>query len=348
MSTIADLLRLRLGGHARMARRAPWWWLAIAALISIILWQLTERWLRTAPHPQVSILINSARTALSAQQEIARAKERLGLLQSIQADPNRTGLIGTDWSEITTTIGDLPAKRTVTNPDLAAAIARILFSLNAPPGAAVGLVLSGSFVGANVAAIAAVEAAGLRPIIVSSLSASMYGASDPVLTWLDMEAMVRQAGIWQARSAAVVLGGESAAGDGLDALGRAMLEAAVRRNGHSLTTTAGFAELKQQVHAELAKSAPDGIVALLNSGGSVLGIGTCVDAYRLPSGVLRGRFPCRSGIPGLIHDFAGRGTPVIHLLNIKRLALDWGLPFDPVPLPTIGKNARIYSRMSLP
>jgi poly-gamma-glutamate system protein len=349
MST-ANNLRLRLGfrGRTWVAVRASWWRMSIAAVVSVILWQLAEQLVRTAPHPQVAVLINSARTALTAQQEIARTKERMGLLQPMHVDPNRSGLIGPDWSEITTTIGDLPAKRTVTNPDLAAAIARILLSLNPPRGAAVGLVLSGSFVGANVSAIAAVEAAGLQPVIVSSLGASMYGATDPAFTWLDMEAAVRKAGIWQARSAAVVLGGESAAAGGLDEVGREMLQAAVRRNGHDPIRALDFDGLKREVHTELAKAAPSGFVALVNSGGSVLGMGTCLDAYRLPSGVLRGTFPCRSGITGLIHDLAARGVPVINLLNIKRLALDWGLPFDPVPVPAIGGNTRIYMRMSFP
>jgi len=340
--------RLGLRGRTWVAARASLWWLSIAAVVSVILWLLAERLVRTAPHPQVAVLIDSARTALTAQQEIARAKERMGLLQPVHVDPNRTGLIGPDWSEITTTIGDLPAKRTVSNPDLAAAIARIVLSLNPPRGAAVGLVLSGSFVGANVAAIAAVEAVGLQPVIVSSLGASMYGANDPAFTWLDMEAVVRKAGIWQARSAAVALGGESAAAGGLDEAGRDMLQAALRRNGHDPITAPDFDRLKLQVQTELAKAAPGGFVALVNSGGSVLGMGTCVDAYRLPSGVLRGTLPCRSGVTGLIHDLAARGVPVIHLLNIKRLALDWGLPFDPVPLPATGQNTRIYTRLPFP
>ena len=48
-----------------------------------------------------------------------------------------------------------------------------------------------------------------------------------------------------------------------------------------------------------------------------------------------------------MHDFAARNVPVLHLLNIKRLALDWGLPFDPVPLPTIGESKRVYGRLPL-
>jgi hypothetical protein len=49
-----------------------------------------------------------------------------------------------------------------------------------------------------------------------------------------------------------------------------------------------------------------------------------------------------------VQDFAGRGTPVLHILNVRRLAVDWGLPFDPVPLPAIGDNARIYGRLAFP
>ena len=328
----------------RVSRRA----LIVAAGLSVGCWQAVEHLVRASPHRHMPTLLAAARAAHSAQQEIARTKEQMGLLQASAADPNRTGLIGPGWSEITTTIGDLPAKRTATNPDLAATIARILLSFAPAPGSAVGLVLSGSFVGANVAAIAAVEALGLRPVIVSSLGASMYGATDPALTWLDMEAVVRRAGIWQARSAAVVLGGGRAAAGGLDETGRDLLIAAARRNGYAPIEGRDFGDLKVKVYAALTDAAPQGLAALVNSGGSVVGMGTCLDAYRLPSGVLTRKFPCQSGISGLVHDFAASGVPVINLLNIKRLALDWGLPFDPVPLPTIGDNLQVYRRVAFP
>jgi poly-gamma-glutamate system protein len=124
-----------------------------------------------------------------------------------------------------------------------------------------------------------------------------------------------------------------------------MLVAAAQRNGYRPIEEPDFKELKRRVYAALAEAAPEGLIALINSGGAVLGMGTCLDAYRLPSGILKGKFPCQSGVPGLVHDLAGRGIPVINILNVKRLALDWGLPFDPVPLPTIGENPRVYRRM---
>jgi poly-gamma-glutamate system protein len=36
---------------------------------------------------------------------------------------------------------------------------------------------------------------------------------------------------------------------------------------------------------------------------------------------------------GLLFEFAARGVPVIHLLHVRGLAKDNGLPYDPVPLP---------------
>lgn len=118
-------------------------WLTLSAVLSVGFWLAVEQMVLATPHPRQSVLVAAANNALAAQQEIARAKARAGLLQNATLDPNRTGLIGPDWSEITTTIGDLPAKRTVTNPDLAAAIARLLMSQRPASGAAVGLVLSG-------------------------------------------------------------------------------------------------------------------------------------------------------------------------------------------------------------
>ena len=123
-----------------------------------------------------------------------KAKETLQLMQPPDLDPNRTGMIGPDWSETTTTIGEVQAKRTTTNPDLAAAIARVLIGLQPKPGAAVAIVASSSFPGANIAAIAAVETLGLKPVIISSLGSSMFGANDPEFGWLDMEAVIARSG----------------------------------------------------------------------------------------------------------------------------------------------------------
>lgn len=299
------------------------------------------------PHARADAMRNAALTAKRAQAEIAKAKEALQLMQPPDLDPNRTGMIGPDWSETTTTIGEVQAKRTTTNPDLAAAIARFFIGLQPKPGAAVAIVASSSFPGANIAAIAAVETLGLKPVIISSLGSSMFGANDPEFGWLDMEAVIARSGILRARTGAVVLGGESATAESLTGTGREMLTRAAQRNGYQPIVASDFAALKRPMIAAIDDAAPEGVIALINVGGSVLGIGTCLDAYGLPSGIITRKLPCDRGVPGLVHDFAARNVPVLHLLNIKRLALDWGLPFDPVPLPTIGESKRVYGRLPL-
>jgi poly-gamma-glutamate system protein len=329
------------------SRRPTRVWMIALAVASIAVWQGVEHLVANIPHAKSEQLHSAARLAQAAQAEIAQAKQSLQLMQPADVDPNRTGLIGLDWSETTTTIGDVQAKRTVTNSDLAAAIARILLNLDLPAGAAVAIVASGSFPGANIAAISAVESLGLKPVIVSSLGSSMFGANDPEFGWLDMESAVRRAGVWHARTTAVVLGGEGATAESLTGTGRDMLIRAARRNDFEPIVAADLAELKRGVMKAMSDAAPEGPVALINVGGPVLGIGTCLDAYGLPSGLIRKKLPCDRGVTGLVHDFAARNVPVLHILHIKRLALDWGLPYDPVPLPPIGANPRIYGRLPL-
>ena len=195
--------------------------------------------------------------------------------------------------------------------------------------------------------IAAVEALGLKPVVVSSLGSSMFGANDPEFGWLDMESTVRDTGVWRVRTAAVVLGGESATAESLSGTGRDMLLRAAHRNGYEPIVANDLAELKRSVLKTVNDAAPEGLTAVINVGGSVLGIGTCLDAYGIASGIITRKIPCDRGVSGLVHDFAARNVPVLHLLYIKRLALDWGLPYDPVPLPDIGENKRIYGRMPL-
>jgi poly-gamma-glutamate system protein len=331
---------------AAAARSARPYWLIAFACVSIVAWQGIEQLAARWPHAKAEQLRAAARMAKAAQASIAYAKEKLQLMQAADVDPNRTGLIGPDWSETTTTIGEVQAKRTATNPDFAAAIARILLGLKPQPGAAVGIIASGSFPGANIAAISAVESLGLKPVIVSSLGSSMFGATDPEFGWLDMEAAIRSAGAWRARTAAVVLGGESATAESLSATGREMLLRAARRNGYEPIVASDLTELKLSVSKVINDAAPDGLFAVINVGGSVLGIGTCLDAYGIPSGIITRKLPCDRGVTGLVHDFAARNVPVLHLLYVKRLALDWGLPYDPKPLPDVGENKR-YGRVPL-
>ncbi len=129
------------------------------------------------------------------------------------ADPNRTGLIGLEFSPLTTTRGLLPAKRTTTNPEMAALIVHLLKEAGAREGDPVAVGASGSFPGLILATLSATKAMELRPLIIYSLGTSQWGANNPEFHWLQMESCLREAGLFDFSPIAVSLGGERDIGE---------------------------------------------------------------------------------------------------------------------------------------
>jgi hypothetical protein len=74
----------------------------------------------------------------------------------------------------------------------------------------------------------------------------------------------------------------------------------------------------------------------------MLALGNCLELAGLVSGVNRHGIDCVAGEPGLVSRWSHLGVPVLHVINMKFLALDLGLPYDPMPLPTPGNNRRVY------
>lgn len=344
---------MRAAGPIRYAdhqplMRTPWLALAVAATVSLATWQAAEAMLGRFTHPAHGAMIRAAHTMQAATQVARTQRALLGLDQPAQFDPNRTGLIGSEYTDITTSLGDPAAKRTATNPDLAAALARRIADLGLAPGSPVFVLVSGSFIGGNIAAIAAVEAMGHRPIMIASLGASMHGATDPSLTWLDIEAELHHQGIIGVRSLATLIGGGSAQGGGLSDEGVAALRAAAARNQVPIIDNADVATLVNRVMDRVDGEIGGRPALLINSGGSVTALGTCTDGHTIPPMVIGATIPCQDGTPGIIVREARRGTPVLHLLNMRGLAVDWGLPYDPIPLPLVGNNRAVYGMPSQP
>jgi len=318
-------------------------WLGAAAMVAVMAWFAVESLARRAIHPQFSQMLSAARTMQEASLVLRSQKEALDLLQPSEIDPNRTGMIGSEFTGLTTTLGDLPAKRTATNPDLAALLVKQLAGLDLPQGAPVVLVISGSFVGADVAAIAAVEALGLRPVLIASLGASMWGANDPAFNLLDMLVLLRARGVIKTGVEAAVIGGESAIGVGMEPQIISALRASASRAGTTIIDARPLHALIDALLARLSQSLEKGQqpAAIINVGGALVGLGTCHNANETPPGLIRVG-ACQSGTPGLVFRLAQTGAPVLNVINMRWLAIEAGLPFDPQPLPAPGNNPAIY------
>jgi poly-gamma-glutamate system protein len=289
--------------------------------------------------PLLSRKIAAAELMRSAMAAIREERIRLGLPIDPAIDPNRTGIIGSDYTDLTTTLGSLFSKRTSTNPNFAGAVLEMLHEAGVKPGGSVAVSFSGSFPALNVAVLAAVHALEVKPIVISSIGASMYGANEPRLTWLDMERVLRERGILPYASSAAALGGVVETEGGLDHTGISVGLRAIERCGIPYLDEHGEKTLEKDIENRMAIYAralggrrPD---AFINVGGSLISLGACPEAAMMHSGFVRRSPSCSGPKRGIIFRMNERGVPVIHLLNIKRLARQYGLPIDPIPLPAV-------------
>ena len=166
---------------------------AVASVEASRLWQAD---------PLLAKKVAAARVMQQGMEAVRLEKARVGLAPDPDDDPRGSGMIGERMTDLTTTVGSLPSKRTSTRPEFAAAAVEMLVEAGAREGDRVAVSFSGSFPALNVAVLSAVKALGLRPVVISSVGASMYGANQPGMTWLDMEAVLARDGILPYRSAA--------------------------------------------------------------------------------------------------------------------------------------------------
>jgi poly-gamma-glutamate system protein len=285
--------------------------------------------------------VNAARLMERSLVSIKRLRNARGLAIDRTLDPNGTGIIGDEFTPLTTSLGEVEAKRTSTNPAFAAVMVDYFLRAGLRPGDVVAIGASGSFPALLLAALCAARVLELRPIVIYSVGASMYGANLPGFTFVDMLAQLRADGLLPYRVAAVSPGGDADAGGGVlfDGQG-ATLAAETRRSGLPIVAGASLAEritARLRIYDEAGGGRP--IRCFVNIGGSAASFGDTEASLSLPNGLSLPPPPApSSSTRGVVFEFAARGVPIVHLLHVKGLARDNRLPFDPVPLPPVGEG----------
>jgi len=285
--------------------------------------------------------MEAARVMARSLESIRRLRLSKGLSIDPVLDPNRTGIVGDEFSPLTTSVGDVEAKRTAANPAFAALLVRLLDQANLSRGDVVAVGGSGSFPALVLATLCAARALELEPVVIYSVGASMYGANIPGFTFPDMLEALRADGILPYRLAAVSPGGRGDGGSGVlfDEDGTTLLDE-TRRLGLPVVGGSSLAErirARLRIFEDTAGTRP--IRCFVNIGGASANFGAGEESLKLPNGLVR-KAPAipASATRGLAFEFLSRGIPVIHLLHVKGLARDHGLPFDPVPFPPIGEG----------
>lgn len=249
-------------------------------------------------------------------------------------------ITGPEYTLITTSLAPPAAKRLSRHPDFAAVAVQWLRDAGIGGGDRVAVNLSGSFPALNIAVLAAVRAVGAEPVIVSSVGASTWGATDPEFTWLDMERQLNRAGLWSWHSTAASPGGVGDRGGGLQPEGKELVLAAIRRNQTPLLASSTLRQAIEQ-RLELYRGS-EGVLppVLINVGGGHVIFGESGHRSPLPEGLNFGYHPLLSAHDGLAAAFLQSNRPVIHFLNIAQIAAQYGIRPDTLP----GASGAFYSR----
>ena len=316
--------------------------LAVTGLAATGLVLLFPSWFRIAPAGAARVtLARNAPGGLDARAnaagEVMRRAE--ALIRAAKADSavsadssgDLSGLIGGEWTPLVTTLGTLESKRTATDPRWAAVLTRRLSAEGIRRGDLIAAGFSGSFPGLNLAVMAAARELGADLVAVSSVTASTWGANQPGFTWPEIECHVVRAGLLPRASAAVTAGGDDDSGSGLEPDAKA-LAAQIRDQAASCLGAAPLrsSDFRDAVGRRLAlyRRAAGGrpIALYINVGGTAASLGRSPTVLRLRSGFVPAVSFDRSEDRGVMARFAEQHVSVLTLLNVRDLALRWGIP----------------------
>lgn len=306
---------------------------------------LTEMCKTKIPTPYYQLQLQAAQLMREATKAIKEGREAKGIPIDEQLDPNRTGLIGEEFTQLTTTLGNLSAKRTSTNPDFAALMVKYFYEANLKPGDVIAIGSSGSFPALILATLSACQVMQITPITIYALGASEYGATIPEFTFLDMLEILNKKNILNFRLAAISMGGNQDQAEGMfypDS--KKIIKHIAEQSGITFINKGSLRDnILERLKIYQENSGGKPINLFVNIGGASANFGNTLNSITFPNGLVQGNID----IPdhpekGLIFEFLEMGTPVVHLLNIRDLAIKNGLPVDPVPLPKIGQSAIFF------
>ncbi len=273
-------------------------------------------------------------------------------------DPGHTGLIGPEWSELATTIGDPEAKRSTINPNFAALIVHLLKEAGVKRGDTIAIGSSGSFPALLIASLSAAKAMKVYPVVIFSFGSSSFGASNPDFNIWDMYRLLLENHVTDIWPVAASFGGEDDTGSEFEPALTDRLRSSLREAGIPLISETDlrknvaireqyyFADFRPtDVSFENFTDEPPpplihhSIKAFINSGGGYANLGSSPAVLSLKPGLVNNARIPEPAEQGMIHEMLIRHIPVIHLLYIKGLARKYNLPWDPVLQPAITRQS---------
>jgi len=314
--------------------------LIILFLISILLFVWVNNSRMFIKEKYYSEKMEAAQLMKQATDALSEYRTFCGAYCDPENDPNESGIIGLKETPITTDRGSLEGKLTSLNPNFAAVMVSVFKKAKLKEGDRIAISSTSSYPAINIAVYAAAKVLGLKVVSINSVGASMFGATDPEFTWLDMESYLYEKGIFAYKTKAASIGGGRDLGRGLNVLGRDMILKAIERNDVRLVRENDLdGNINRKM--EIYKSNYKKYDAYINIGGGLSSIGSSINGRLITDGYHRNIHNNNIPRKGTMFEFAENGTPVIHLADISGIARKYELPQAPVPVPEVGVG-RMY------
>ena len=310
------------------------------ALLLIITYALTITTTDKKLNRNYDLQIEAANKSKEAMNAIKIRKEELGIELS-KEDKYESGMLGPLHTQIQTTEGDPVAKRTSTNPNFAAVYIEMFRKAGLKAGDEIAIITSGSFPALNIQATIASQVYGLKTITMTGIGASSYGATDVNFTYFDIAQYLYQLGYYENNIDYVSFGGDNDDGFEFPSDVKTNIRTRIDASGVKLIEESDFEKNIQLRIKYIYEKCPN-VKLLLNVGGSLVSMGsgyTNAVKYRglvMPNYMGLNVSSTDSKHKGLMEIFLEKGLPIIQMLNISKIAYEYGLPQDPVGLVDAG------------
>ncbi len=320
-------------------------WALIILLVGLLIIEQTKF---TAKITYYDEQIQAAEIMKSSLEVIKEERLKRNIPVDVKLDTNQTGIIGGEYTRLTTTLGNLAAKRTSTNPAFAALLVKYFKEANLKKGDVIAIGASGSFPALIVATLSAAKVLELDPLLIYSIGSSEYGANIPEFTFVQMLDCLNKENILPYSLLAISMGGylDQAQGMFYPDSQKTIQHIAQVSGVYFINTDSVEENIQQRMQLYRAASNEKPVKAFINIGGATPNYGNTNASITYPNGlVIDGPKIPDHPERGLIFEYQNLGIPIIHLLNIRDLAAKNGLPIDPTPLPEIGEGG-VYWRIA--
>lgn len=312
------------------------WYLGLILFILIVGLIISTKTVKIKIDPLYDTKIEAYENMEQLMNEVSGFKTEMGISISLE-DKHNTGMIGQSNSPITTSLGSIEAKRTSSNPDMAALLVELLHKAGISEGDRIGANFSGSFPSLNLAVLSACNAMNVECVFLSSVGSSNYGANDPDLTFPDMSVKLAEKGLIDNPGVAFSIGGSGDVGSNIEIGIINKIRKRMDNYGLPILFESDYKK-NLRLREKLLESKGE-IDCFVSVGGNTTSLGKGENSIYYGQGLLVNKLIPLTDDSGLIEIYRNKGIPVIHLLNLKKLTADYGLGYDPDVLPPKGSSS---------